>query len=453
MWRRSSVAWGVTASLLLHGAWMLTLQPPRQPGAALRIARPYSVAFDAWQPPTAPPAPLHASAVTLAGGPVSASALDLDQSAGRGGERAAPQPASLLFSFASPLTLQDTELNNLARSQTQRIETARTRATQEERRATPHAAAAVFLASGSGGHRERRAAAREDARDGAEQGTSKESWLDSEQDFAVAARAAAGQPSFAPEACAAAAEPDLLAPAAGGAREPVTRPAGQASEVASASQASSARGILRGRGEQARRSARVAHARPNVDPGPAATPAQTLDPRVRDNADAELLAAALQRSIVDSSTQRAEQRGPGAGGVEDPAAPGLSRAGIGRGARALPYLPGLGDASALDTRDARYLRWFVEQKERVQNELTFPKARALGKDQGVSIYRVVVRRDGQLAGAPHLVRSSGYADFDQAAVLAIRRAVPFSPLPERLVPEADGLTLLIPVAFSNPMVQ
>jgi TonB family protein len=407
---------------------MSTLQPAALPSASRPMPEAYLAAFEPGLSPAASTAASpHASAPTLAGGPQTSSALDLDQQAGRGGERAAAQPASLLFSFASPLTLQDTELNNLARSQTQRIETSRTRATQEERRATPHAAAAAFLASGAGGHRERRAVAREDARDGARRASGGET---SARELALATRAAGSEPQRD--------------------QAQLTSERTPAAQATSAAQV--ARGILNGRGEQARRAARVAHARPNVDPGPAATPAQLLDPRVRDNADAELLAAALQRSIVDSSTQRAEQRGPGAGGVDDPNG-GLSPSGLGRGARALPYLPGLGDASALDTRDARYLRWFVEQKERVQNEVSFPKARALSKDQGVSIYRVVVRRDGKLAGAPYLVRSSGYPDFDQAAVVAIRRASPFSPLPERLLPDADDLTLLIPVAFSNPMVQ
>jgi TonB family protein len=208
---------------------------------------------------------------------------------------------------------------------------------------------------------------------------------------------------------------------------------------------------LRGVGARSSLAARVAHARPNVDHGPAATPAEALDAKVRDNQDAELLAATLQRSIVDASTQRAKQRAPGEGGAEGSA--GLSLAEQGRGARALAYSPGPGSAAALDTEDARYVRWFVEQKERVQNELSFPKPRALAKDQGISIFRVVVRRDGRLAQSPSLVRSSGFADFDEAAVVAIERAIPFSPLPERLLPNALDVTLLIPVAFSNPMVQ
>ena len=34
------------------------------------------------------------------------------------------------------------------------------------------------------------------------------------------------------------------------------------------------------------------------------------------------------------------------------------------------------------------VRWFVEQKERVQQELTFPKPRALAKDQGISLAKL-----------------------------------------------------------------
>ena len=68
-----------------------------------------------------------------------------------------------------------------------------------------------------------------------------------------------------------------------------------------------------------------------------------------------------------------------------------------------------------------------------------------------------VKESFQLAAtptaAPMLVRSSGFSDFDAAAVAAIQRAAPFEPLPPSLAPELDRLSLLIPVAFANPMVQ
>lgn len=423
MLRRDSVAWGVVVSLALHGVWIGTLEPQRADRAAHESpAVPYSVTIGVLtSQPTASQGQRPALSVpALPGGPRSESALDTDQREGRGGTPAAAERSALLFSFASPITLQDTELNSFAVSQTQRIDTAPTRATQEERRATPSAADATFLASGSRGHRERRKPAPRDARDGAPAHQQREAALASTQ---AHAGKSAGQVVVIPQ------------------------------EVAPASAESAARGILLGAGQRASEAARVAHARPNVDRGPAATPAQALDKMVSDNVDAELLAASLQRSIVDSSTQRAAKQGAGYGGVIAPEQSGLSARGRGAGSRALPYLPGPGDGSALDTSDARYVRWFTEQRKRVQDELFFPRPRALAKDQGVSIFRVVVRRDGRLSGSPHMVRSSGFADFDEAAVVAIRRAVPFSPLPERLVPESRDVTVLIPIAFSNPMVQ
>jgi len=422
MLRSNSAAWGVVASLALHGVWIGTLAPQRPVHPANVVpARPYLAEL---QVASSLPTPSQGAAPVvpvpvLPGGPTSASALDMDQSEGRGGEAAAAERSALLFSFASPLTLQDTELNNFAVNQTQRIETSSTRATQEERRATPNAADAVFLASGAAGHHERRKPALTDAREGAPRHLQREAALASTQ---VASGERTSERALA------------------------------LSAQAPASAESAARGILLGGGARPSLAARVAHARPNVDRGPAATPAESLEPRVRDDVDAELLAASLQRSIVDSSTQRAAKPGPGYGGSESELG-GLSSQGLGRGARALPYLPGPGDGSALDTSDARYVRWFTDQRKRVQDELIFPRPRALAKDQGVSIYRVVVRRDGGLSGSPHLVRSSGYADFDQAAVVAIQRAVPFSPLPDRLLPESADVTVLIPIAFSNPMVQ
>ena len=62
-------------------------------------------------------------------------------------------------------------------------------------------------------------------------------------------------------------------------------------------------------------------------------------------------------------------------------------------------------------------------------------------------------RDGALSEKPKLVRSSGFADFDQAARTAIERALPFAPLPKELAPELTRIGVLIPVAFSNPMIE
>jgi TonB family protein len=363
------------------------------------------------QPTTMPPR-------LLAGGPPLHGALDRSEAEGRGGELSALDRAALLFPFVSPLTLQDTELNNLAVSQVQRIRTAEQRATLEERRATPRAEDEVLLASGKRGHAERRDPTRLDAVLGA----------------AVAARASMPSEPQKGRMAEAASEPDSPRFAR---REARLKPA---------------RGILRGSGQIEMRAAKVTFARPNVDRAAAATPAEQLEERVRDDADSELLAAKLQRSFVDTSVQQAREVGAGSGGAAlNPNA--LGEVGRGSGAKARPYTPGTGNFNALDTSDTRYLRWFMQQRARVQRELVFPRERAIAKDQGTSLYSVVLARDGALSGRPRLVRSSGFADFDRAAALAIERALPFMPLPAELAPELDSIALLIPVAFSNPMVE
>jgi len=417
------VSWALGASALLHLALVSALSEV-DGAAALRPRRAPEVSEEvAFEPllqgptsgeqaqRTAPPA-------IIPGGLAPTGTLDRNEPEGRGGELQALEKGSLLFSFVSPMTLQDTELNNLAANQVQRIRTAPQRASLENRRATPSAQDAVLLASGRIGHAERREPSRSDAVEGARLGS-----LASAPSAALAAVALnTGADPQSPQQ----ARPDRR-----------LRPA---------------QGILRGRGERERPSARVTFARPNVDRAAAATPAVQLDSRVRDDADSELLAAKLQRSFVDTSVQRTQQVGAGSGGVVlDPRA--LGESGQGTGARARPYSPGLGNFSALDTSDARYLHWFTQQRARVQQGLEFPKARALAKDQGTSLYRVVLARDGALSGTPRLVRSSGYADFDRAAARAIERALPFAPLPRELAPELDSIALLIPVAFANPMVE
>ena len=107
----------------------------------------------------------------VAGGPVSLNNVDRDRRDGRRGDGSALESAVLLFPFASTLTLQDTDLNNLTQNQVQRIDTAHDRATQEQRRATPQASDAFHLASGDQGHHERRKPSRFDSAQGSKQGS------------------------------------------------------------------------------------------------------------------------------------------------------------------------------------------------------------------------------------------------------------------------------------------
>jgi TonB family protein len=193
----------------------------------------------------------------------------------------------------------------------------------------------------------------------------------------------------------------------------------------------------------------VAHGRPALDPGPAATLAEDQG-RVRDDARSELLAASLVQSWVDSSERRGARAGEGRGGVGGGGAPG-SGGGVGEGGRASAYGPGAGGLAALDTRDARYRRWYLNQQRRIEERLVFPRERAVALDMGLAVYRLSVRRDGSLVRARR-VRSSGFGDLDAAAETAIAAAAPFEALPPELA-RGDGVfDLDMTVRFANPLV-
>ncbi len=372
---------------------------------------------------SSPPAPLEP------GGRRSAQNVDA-RDPGQRGDLTGARAVILLFHESDAVTLQDSPLNALSARQTQRIRTAPDRATRDARRATPNPADQPFLASGDGVHPERRPVSAIDPIHGAR---------------SAPEPMRRGSDSVDPT--------DRRTTLGGTDRgEPLLPPLRPPSEHATgALRDSPGTGIAHGRGDRAREAARVAHGRPPVDRGPAATPAESVDPRIRDDEDAELLAAHLVQSMVEATERRGPREGPGRGGVGGGGTPG-SGGGRDEGGRASAYGPGAGDHSSLDTSDGRYVRWLLEQRRRVTDRVDFPRARMLAMDQGTTVCRLRVRRDGSLVRPPEMVRSSGHGDLDHAALAAIRAAAPFSPLPAGLVPDVQVLEVTMPVRFHNPMV-
>lgn len=351
---------------------------------------------------------------------------------GQGGDATGALVAIRLLENDDRVLLFDSPLNNLAAGQTQRIRTARDRATLERRRATPNPNDQAFLASGDGVHQERRPVRADDSAEGAR--------------AAPTASIEGALPSVAESGVSEVGYRTAAAPVATGRSSAASR------DLAGVDEASPGTGILAGRGVARTEAARVAHGRPAVDRGPAATNANRRSARVRDDQDAENLAAEMWRSLVDATARTSRNEGAGRGGVTEGGAPG-SGGGTREGGRASPYGPGAGRYAALDTRDSRYRRWFLQNSRRVWRALRFPRRRALEMDQGTSIYMVQVRRDGTLVGAPRLLRTSGFDDMDRAALHAIRRATPFSPIPRDLAPHLARISIRLPIEFSNPMVR
>ncbi len=326
----------------------------------------------------------------------------------------------MLVPRVSEVTLSDAPMNVSSRAQTQRIATARDRASAEDRRATPHPSMERFLASGAGPHPERRPLARNDARTGAR-----------------TAPAASARGSASPR---------------GSRAETGSTPIRQAGAVerSGGADASPGRGILDGRGVRAQEAAAVSTGRPTLDEAHAATTTELRDAHVRDDVDSELRAARPMQSEVEASTARSVVEAEGRGGT---VGEGRPSAGVGSqtGGQARALGPGTGSWDVLDPSDPSYRRWFVELRRRIEDALVFPRARQLAMDQGTAVYALLVRRDGSLARRPRLLRSSGFADLDEAARLAVEQSAPFGPVPSDLVPARDAVEVRIPIEFSNPM--
>ncbi len=416
-------ALGALASLLLHA--VLALCVWRLPPSPLRGPHPFEVHVAVTGSPVrvasdgATGARPSDAAPRVPGGGRSPQNIDtFERGAGGDGVGAA---AVMLFPRADALTRQASPRNAHDSLQLQRIRTAEDQATRGDRRATPHPGDVPFLASGPGTHPERRPIAQRDPRDGARN---------------------APAPTVAGDAVSRARAGTGEAPA----------PTADAATQAGAHAPSPGRGIAAGVGAHAAEAARVASGRPPIPQGAASTSSDWRDARVRDQHDAELLAARLVQSLADTSAHGGRTVGAGSGGAGGGGAAG-SGGGRDEGGRARADGPGAGAFDSLDTRDARYERWLLAQVQRVERGLVFPGARRLALDQGTSVYRLEIRPDGTPTGTPRLLRSSGFPDLDEAARRAIDAALPLEPLPEALRDGRGTLRLTLPVRFANPSVR
>jgi TonB family protein len=351
------------------------------------------------------------------GGATSLQNIDADDP-GRGGDGVGAAAVLLLLPREAALTLTDSTLDATGVGQTQRIDTAHTRASLEDRRATPTPRDEPFLASGHGAHRERRTVSETDAADGARR--------------APIASTSGGASS-----------------ATDGAAHPRS---GVADRIApGATRDSPGVGIVGGTGARASEAASVAFGRPEVDHGPAATTTEARD-RPRDDTRSELLATSPSRSLVETTERSGPRVGAGSGGIEA-SGPTGSGGGTREGGHALARGYGPGALDALDTSDARYVGWLRALRHRVDEVLVFPRARQLAMDQGTSVFRVRVHRDGSLEGAPHLIRSSGFPDLDAAARDALDHALPLDPVPSGLFVGRALVEVTVPIEFWNPMAR
>ena len=145
---------------------------------------------------------------------------------------------------------------------------------------------------------------------------------------------------------------------------------------------------------------------------------------------------------IPRKTLAADGRGPGA----RPGAVARPSSGRAPSEMGVPDRLDAATDSAERARARHYERSTLEIQQRVNRVLEFPKQLALRLEQGVTIVHFVVGADGRLSEGPRVVKSSGFDEFDSAALRAVRRAAPFPAIP-------FPVELSMSVIFDNPVIR
>jgi TonB family protein len=150
----------------------------------------------------------------------------------------------------------------------------------------------------------------------------------------------------------------------------------------------------------------------------------------------------FNRSAAPAARPTSEGRGPGAhaGAVARPTS-GTAASELGA-----PNRDALAADVAERARARRYAPYVLQIRNRVQDAVVFPRHLLIRLEQGVSVVSFVVGADGRVIDGPRLVKSSGFDDFDRAALQAVQRAAPFPPMPY-VVPVSATIN------FENPVIR
>jgi hypothetical protein len=339
---------------------------------------------------------------------------------GRGGD-ATSRAATHLSDRDENLHLTPDPVSHLDRDQIQRIRTDAMRTTWEDRRMTTHPMELTFLASGSGVVQERRTLARIDPSRGAMRATDatrQGGVLGTERDVfgdEYASRRNLG------------AKLDGTVDSSPGTGLHDNRP-----------------------GENHHESANSAHARPDITQGPPNVPATFID-KPRDNVNADQDVANALRSIVHGSYaggNEGDGRG-GSGGGGAAGSDGLN----GEGMHPAPLGLNDGDIYDLETSDPRLLPYFRRLKAKIEPlwQNAFPHSAIVDLKQGTVILEILVAKDGTAKVSWPPLRPSGIDEFDRNCAEAVRRAMPFEPIPAVL--GVSSLRIRAPFVANNFVVK
>jgi TonB family protein len=199
--------------------------------------------------------------------------------------------------------------------------------------------------------------------------------------------------------------------------------------------------------------------------GAAPTPASSAGrPMVEAGARAVEAARHGAASDVVDAAQASDERHPEAFDLTTPraggdqtgvagAAPGVGVSaaadGRGDGATTLDVARGPGQP---ETRARLQDAYFRRLHARVLERVKWPPKLAIALEQGEVVVAFTLGRDGGVVEV-RVARSSGFTEFDDAVVAAVRGAAPFGPVPAEVADGAGGVRVSAPFVFANPLIR
>lgn len=320
---------------------------------------------------------------------------------GHGGE-VTSRRATHLSDRDENLHLTTDSVSHLDRDQIQRIRESQRRTTWEDRRMTTNPMELTFIVTGHGQLEQRRPVAKTDPSRGAMRS----------KDASILGGAPGTQR-------------DLL-----GDERAAQRDVG--SDREGALDPAAGLGLHDGRaGEDHRESADAMRARPELPQGPVSVAATMID-RPHDNVNSDQDVNAALRSIVHGSYQGGLD-GTGRGGSGGGGASGADGV-TGEGSHPAPLGVSDGEIYDLETTDPRLLPYFRRLKSKIDPlwQNAFPREAILELKQGTVIIDFVVNKDGTARVMWPPSRPSGIDAFDRNCADAVKKAMPFEPIPSTL---------------------
>jgi periplasmic protein TonB len=98
-----------------------------------------------------------------------------------------------------------------------------------------------------------------------------------------------------------------------------------------------------------------------------------------------------------------------------------------------------GSSITFDTEEFKYYGYMQRLKEKIESVWKYPPDAAARREYGDLYIQFTIKKNGKI-GAVELVKTSGHPSLDSAAIIALKNADPYWPLPDAMGKESLTIT-------------